>query len=112
MAVSLVLYNQELEVRRLQNRLDLRMPIVEMFSNDPRLGRPGVLGSLGLDRRRGLRGGSAPGAHPSSRKVNTHSRAVSDNPSCHLAGADQPRISATVNQAIRSDSVRSVGGPM
>jgi len=37
MAVSLVLWNQELEVRRLQNRLNLKLPIVEMFSNDPRL---------------------------------------------------------------------------
>ena len=38
MAVSLVLWNQELEVRRLQNRLNLKLPIVEMFSNDARLG--------------------------------------------------------------------------
>ncbi|MEZ5234160.1 MAG: DEAD/DEAH box helicase [Acidimicrobiales bacterium] len=37
MAVSLVLWNQELEVRRLQNRLNLKQPIVEMFSNDGRL---------------------------------------------------------------------------
>jgi superfamily II DNA/RNA helicase len=37
MAVSLVLWNQELEVRRLQNRLNLKLPMVEMFSNDPRL---------------------------------------------------------------------------
>ncbi len=37
LAVSLVLYNQELEVRRLQKRLGLDMPMVEMFSNDPRL---------------------------------------------------------------------------
>ncbi len=37
MAVSLVMWNQELEVRRLQNRLNLKLPIVEMFSNDPRL---------------------------------------------------------------------------
>jgi superfamily II DNA/RNA helicase len=37
LAVSLVMYNQELDVRRLQNRLNLRQPIVEMFSNDPRL---------------------------------------------------------------------------
>ena len=32
-----MLYNQELEVRRLQKRLGLDMPMVEMFSNDPRL---------------------------------------------------------------------------
>ncbi|MDH4144016.1 MAG: DEAD/DEAH box helicase [Acidimicrobiia bacterium] len=37
LAVSLVLYNQELEVRRLQKRLKLEQPLVEMFSNDPRL---------------------------------------------------------------------------
>ena len=37
MAVSLVLWNQELEVRRLQNRLNLKQPMVEMFSNDARL---------------------------------------------------------------------------
>ena len=35
--VSLVLWNQELEVRRMQKRLGLDLPIVEMFSNDPRL---------------------------------------------------------------------------
>jgi superfamily II DNA/RNA helicase len=35
--VSLVLWNQELEVKRLQKRLGLDMPLVEMFSNDPRL---------------------------------------------------------------------------
>lgn len=37
LAVSLVLWNQELEIRRLQNRLNLKQPIVEMFSNDSRL---------------------------------------------------------------------------
>ncbi len=37
LVVSLVLWNQELEVRRLQKRLGLDMPMVEMFSNDPRL---------------------------------------------------------------------------
>lgn len=36
--VTLVLYNQELEVKRLQKRIGIEMPIVEMFSNDPRLG--------------------------------------------------------------------------
>jgi superfamily II DNA/RNA helicase len=38
LAVTLVLWNQELEVRRLKRRLDLDEPIVEMFSNDKRLG--------------------------------------------------------------------------
>jgi hypothetical protein len=32
-----VLWNQELEVRRMQKRLGLELPIVEVFSNDPRL---------------------------------------------------------------------------
>ncbi|MGI9595453.1 MAG: DEAD/DEAH box helicase [Acidimicrobiales bacterium] len=36
-AVTLVLWNQELEVKRMQKRLALDLPIVEMFSNDPRL---------------------------------------------------------------------------
>jgi len=35
--VSLVLYNQELEIKRLQKRLGLDIPIVEVFSNDARL---------------------------------------------------------------------------
>ena len=35
--VSLVLYNQELEIKRMQKRLGLDVPIVEVFSNDPRL---------------------------------------------------------------------------
>jgi superfamily II DNA/RNA helicase len=37
LAVTLVQWNQELEVRRLKRRLDLSEPIVEMFSNDERL---------------------------------------------------------------------------
>ncbi|MEM9561065.1 MAG: DEAD/DEAH box helicase [Actinomycetota bacterium] len=36
-AVTLVLWNQELEVKRLQKRLALDIPIVEVFSNDTRL---------------------------------------------------------------------------
>ena len=35
--VTFVLWNQELEVERLQRRLAMREPIVEVFSNDPRL---------------------------------------------------------------------------
>jgi superfamily II DNA/RNA helicase len=35
--VTLVLWNEELEVRRLQKRLALNVPIVQMFSNDKRL---------------------------------------------------------------------------
>src|SRR5262245_51307421 len=35
--VTLVLWNQELEVERLQKRLGLDLPLVEVFSNDPRL---------------------------------------------------------------------------
>ena len=37
LAVSLVRWNEELHVKRLQKRLALDIPIVEMFSNDPRL---------------------------------------------------------------------------
>ena len=36
-AVTLVLWNQELDVKRMQKRLALDVPIVEMFSNDARL---------------------------------------------------------------------------
>ena len=37
MAVTLSLWNEELVVKRLQRRLSLDVPIVEMFSNDDRL---------------------------------------------------------------------------
>ncbi len=37
MVVTFVLWNQELEVERLQRRLGMREPIIEVFSNDPRL---------------------------------------------------------------------------
>jgi superfamily II DNA/RNA helicase len=37
LVVTLVLWDQELEVRRLQKRIGIMMPLVEMFSNDPRL---------------------------------------------------------------------------
>ena len=35
--VTFVLWNQELEVERLQRRLGMREPLIEVFSNDPRL---------------------------------------------------------------------------
>jgi len=35
--VTLVLWDQENEVRMLQKRLGLQLPLVEVFSNDPRL---------------------------------------------------------------------------
>lgn len=35
--VTLVLWDQELEVRRLQTRVGVKQPIVQIFSNDPRL---------------------------------------------------------------------------
>jgi superfamily II DNA/RNA helicase len=34
---TFVLWNQELEVERLQKRLGMKVPLVEVFSNDPRL---------------------------------------------------------------------------
>jgi superfamily II DNA/RNA helicase len=37
LVVTLVLWNEELEVRRLLKRVGLSAPIVQMFSNDPRL---------------------------------------------------------------------------
>jgi superfamily II DNA/RNA helicase len=37
LVVTLVLWDQELEVKRLQKRIGMNMPLVEMFSNDPRL---------------------------------------------------------------------------
>jgi superfamily II DNA/RNA helicase len=36
-AVTLMLWNQENEVRLVQKRLGLQLPIIEVFSNDPRL---------------------------------------------------------------------------
>jgi hypothetical protein len=35
--VTLMLWNQENDVRQVMRRLSLTMPIVEVFSNDPRL---------------------------------------------------------------------------
>ena len=37
MVVTLVLWNEQLEVERIQKRVGLSSPVVEMFSNDPRL---------------------------------------------------------------------------
>jgi superfamily II DNA/RNA helicase len=37
LVVTLTLWNEQLEIERLQKRLGLSMPIVEMLSNDPRL---------------------------------------------------------------------------
>jgi superfamily II DNA/RNA helicase len=37
LVVTFCLWNQELEIKRLQKRIGLNMPIVEMFSNDARL---------------------------------------------------------------------------
>src|SRR5207253_8514953 len=36
-AVTLMLWNQENDVRLVQRRLGLQVPVVEIFSNDPRL---------------------------------------------------------------------------
>jgi superfamily II DNA/RNA helicase len=35
---TLVLWNEVLDVERIQKRLGLQLPVVEVFSNDPRLG--------------------------------------------------------------------------
>ncbi|HVV36898.1 MAG TPA: DEAD/DEAH box helicase [Acidimicrobiales bacterium] len=37
LVVTLVLWNQQLEVEKLQKRIGVKMPIPEVFSNDPRL---------------------------------------------------------------------------
>lgn len=37
LVVTLVLWDQQLEIERIQKRLGLAAPVVEMFSNDPRL---------------------------------------------------------------------------
>lgn len=37
MVVTLVLWNEQLDVEKIQKRLGLAQPVVEMFSNDPRL---------------------------------------------------------------------------
>jgi superfamily II DNA/RNA helicase len=37
LVVTLVQWNQVLEVERIQTRIGLKLPIVEIFSNDPRL---------------------------------------------------------------------------
>ncbi len=37
LVVTLVLWNEQLEVERVQRRLDLQLPLIEIFSNDPRL---------------------------------------------------------------------------
>ncbi|HEX6236769.1 MAG TPA: DEAD/DEAH box helicase [Acidimicrobiales bacterium] len=63
LAVTLLLWNEELLVRRVKRRLGLDEAIVEMFSNDERLARlaewdpdePGV-GLTGADGRHGLTG--------------------------------------------------------
>ncbi len=38
LVVTLVLWNEQLEVEKVQRRLGLSIPVVEVFSNDPRLG--------------------------------------------------------------------------
>ena len=37
MVVTLVLWNEELEIKRLLPRIGVKQPLVEVFSNDPRL---------------------------------------------------------------------------
>jgi superfamily II DNA/RNA helicase len=49
--VTFVLWDQELEVERLQRRLGMREPIVEVFSNDPRLADLATLDAPAPKRR-------------------------------------------------------------
>ncbi len=52
--VTFVLWDQELEVERLQRRLGMREPIIEVFSNDPRLANLVALDSPAPRRRTAL----------------------------------------------------------
>jgi superfamily II DNA/RNA helicase len=45
--VTLGLWNEELMIERLQRRLGLKVPFIEVFSNDPRLGV--ITGSSAVD---------------------------------------------------------------
>ncbi len=54
MVVTFVLWNQELEVERLQRRLGMREPIIEVFSNDPRLANLVALDSPAPRRKTAL----------------------------------------------------------
>jgi superfamily II DNA/RNA helicase len=49
--VTFVLWNQELDVEKLQRRLRMREPIIEVFSNDPRLAHLELLDSPAPRRR-------------------------------------------------------------
>jgi superfamily II DNA/RNA helicase len=52
--VTFVLWNQELEVEQLQRRLRMREPIIEVFSNDPRLANLAELDGPAPRRRTAL----------------------------------------------------------
>jgi superfamily II DNA/RNA helicase len=54
MVVTFVLWDQELEVERLQRRLGMREPIIEVFSNDPRLANLVALDSPAPRRKTAL----------------------------------------------------------
>jgi superfamily II DNA/RNA helicase len=54
MVVTFVLWNQELEVEKLQRRLGMREPIIEVFSNDPRLANLVALDSPAPRRKTAL----------------------------------------------------------
>ena len=49
MAVTLSIWNQELEIKRLQKRIGVIQPITEMFSNDPRLEDLAAWDPLGVE---------------------------------------------------------------
>jgi superfamily II DNA/RNA helicase len=40
--VTFVLWNQKLEIDRLQKRLQLKLPVTEVFSNNPKLSQLGT----------------------------------------------------------------------
>jgi superfamily II DNA/RNA helicase len=88
LVVTLVLWDQRFEVEVLQKRIGIRMPVVEMLSNDPRL----------LDLR-----GWVPGQQP----LVPTAPAAPDEPE---APAVSPAVAATQMVAARKAAQRAMGG--
>ena len=64
LVVTLVLWNEELEIKRLLPRIGVKQPLVEVFSNDPRLGRSRRVGPLAHRGNWLSSSGWAAGRHP------------------------------------------------
>ena len=116
--VTFVLWNQELEVERLQKRLGMRVPIVEVFSNDQRLAdldvdrrartppQGAVRGELtGLRRRTAVvRSGHDPGLASSHRRRAVHDGRLDRGPVAVRRRAPRPRARSAVR---RTSTARS-----